>query len=116
LLPADGKVFSQADEPITLLWAAVGILHENEAYAVTIEDLTSGQTTRVVNYVTDTKFTLPATLRPDDAKAHVIRWSVMPVRQTGTDAEGNPLWESAGSSSVARVLIWIGGTSATASP
>ncbi len=116
LLPADGKVFSQADEPITLLWAAVGILHENEAYAVTIEDLTSGQTTRVVNYVTDTKFSVPATLRPDDAKAHVFRWSVMPVRQTGTDAEGNPLWESAGSSSAARVFIWIGGTSATASP
>jgi LysM repeat protein len=116
LLPEDGKVFAQADEPITLLWAAVGILHENEAYAVTIEDVTSGQTSRVVNYVTDTKITLPATMRPNDTKAHVFRWSVMPVRQTGTDSEGNPLWESAGSPSVARVFIWIGGTSATASP
>jgi LysM repeat protein len=116
LLPEDGKVFTQADEPITLLWAAVGMLHENEAYAVSINDVTSAQSTPVVNYVTDTKFTVPATMRPNDSKAHVFRWSVMPVRQTGTDSEGNPLWESAGSPSVARVFIWIGGTSATTSP
>jgi hypothetical protein len=99
-----------------LLWAAVGMLKENEAYAVTIEDVTTGETTRVVNYVTDTKFSVPATLRPNDEKAHVFRWTVMPVRQTGTDKEGNPLWESAGSSSNPRVFIWIGGASATASP
>jgi LysM repeat protein len=116
LLPEDGKVFSQADEPITLLWAAVGILNENEAYAVTIEDVTTGQTTRVVSYVTDTKFSLPATMRPNDAKAHVFRWSVMPVRQTGTGPDGSPLWESAGSASDARVFIWLSGASATASP
>jgi LysM repeat protein len=116
LLPDDGKVFTQADEPITLLWAAVGMLKENEAYAVTIEDVTSGETTRMVNYVTDTKFTLPTTMRPNDGKAHVFRWTVMPVRQTGTDQQGNPLWESAGSPSIPRVFIWIGGTSATASP
>ena len=91
LLPDDGKVFTQADEPITLLWAAVGMLKENEAYAVTIEDVTSGETTRVVNYVTDTKFTLPTTMRPNDGKAHVFRWTAMPVRQTGTDQQGNPL-------------------------
>ena len=116
LLPEDGKVFTQADEPITLLWAAVGMLQENEAYAVSIDDVTTSESTPVVNYVTDTKFTVPATMRPNDTKAHVFRWSVMPVRQTGTDSEGNPLWESAGSPSVARVFIWIGGLSATASP
>lgn len=116
LLPADGEVFTQADEPISLLWAAVGMLKENEAYAVTIEDVTTGETTRVVNYVTDTKFNVPVTLRPNDEKAHVFRWTVMPVRQTGTDKEGNPVWESAGSPSIPRVFIWIGGASATASP
>jgi LysM repeat protein len=112
LLPADGAVFSLADETIPLQWALVGTLRENEAYAVTIENLTTGNGIKEVSYVRDTKYLVPASMRPNEP-AHVFRWWVIPVRQVGTDDEGNPIWEPAGASSVQRVFVWLGPGSAT---
>ena len=43
---------------------------------------------------------------------HVFRWTVYVARQVGTDNDGNPLWESAGAVSTARVFTWLGGKSA----
>jgi len=37
LLPPDGAPFDTANSIITLQWASVGTLRENEAYAVTVE-------------------------------------------------------------------------------
>jgi hypothetical protein len=39
---------------------------------------------------------------------HVIRWTVVTVRQTGTDNDGNPIWEPAGAVSDPRVFTWTG--------
>jgi LysM repeat protein len=111
LLPADGAPFTAADEPITLQWATVGALRENEAYAVTIEDITAAAG-RQVFYVTDTKYIIASTLRPTSETPHVFYWWVLPVRQTGTDAEGNPTWEAAGASSAKRSFTWVGGGAA----
>jgi hypothetical protein len=36
----------------------------------------------------------------------VIRWWVLTVRQTGTDDDGNPIWDTAGAVSVPRVFTW----------
>src|SRR4029453_13901125 len=38
LLPADGAAFTLANDVVTLQWASIGNLRENEAYQVTIED------------------------------------------------------------------------------
>jgi LysM repeat protein len=108
LLPADGSPFSLADETISLQWASVGTLRENEAYAVSIEDITEGEGRKFVDYVTDTKFNVPNSFLKNDNVPHVIRWWVMPVRQTGTDDEGNPVWDSAGAVSDTRVFSWTG--------
>lgn len=108
LLPADGAPFSAAEQNVTLQWASVGALRENEAYAVTIEDITEGQGRKLVEYVTDTKFIVPESFRPNDNVPHVIRWWVVPVRQIGTDDDGNPVWEPAGAVSEARVFTWFG--------
>lgn len=111
LLPADGQVFTAADGSVILQWAAVGALLENEAYAVTLEDLTAGTHEKQVEYLTDTKFIVPDRYRPNDGTPHAIRWSVLTVRQTGTDEEGLPIWEEAGAVSESRVFIWSGAAS-----
>jgi len=108
LLPADGSPFSLSDPVITLQWATVGILREGEAYAVTIEDLTEAQGRKLVEYVSDSKFIVPANFLLSAPTPHVFRWWVVTVRQTGTDEDGNPIWEPAGAVSAARVFTWSG--------
>jgi hypothetical protein len=74
---------------------------------VTVLDVTNGTGEKVVNYVTDTKFIVPAEIRPDDNNPHIIRWWVIPVRQAGTSKEGNLIWDTAGESSIWRDFVWM---------
>jgi len=108
LLPADGGAFTLANDVVTLQWSSVGTLRDNEAYQVTVEDVTDNQARRITDYVTDTKYIIPTTFRPRDNVAHVIRWWVTTVRQTGTDSQGQPIYASAGSVSEKRVFTWVG--------
>jgi LysM repeat protein len=108
LLPPDGAAFTLANDVVTLQWAGIGTLREDEAYQVTIEDITSGQGRRLTAYVTDTKFIVPTSFRPNDNLAHVIRWWVSTVRQNGVDEQGQPFYESAGATSEKRVFTWVG--------
>ncbi len=108
LLPADGAAFTLANDVVTLQWASIGTLRENERYQVTILDVTSGQGLRLTEYVTDTKFIVPTSFRPNDNLAHVIRWWVTTVRQNGVDEQGQPLYASAGAISDERVFSWVG--------
>jgi LysM repeat protein len=117
LLPVDGSPFTLEDDNVTLQWASVGTLRDNEAYAVTVEDVTEGEGRKLLEYVTDTKFIVTATFRPNDASPHVMRWWVVTVRQVGTDDDGRPIYEPAGAISNARVFTWFGGvTAATPTP
>ena len=108
LLPADGAAFSLANDVVSLQWASIGTLRENERYQVTIEDITSGQGRRLTEYVSDTKFIVPTSFRPNDDMAHVIRWWVTTVRQNGVDEQGQPVYDSAGAISDKRVFTWVG--------
>lgn len=110
LLPQDGAPFTLADQTITLQWASIGALQENEAYQVNIVDITEGGERKIVDYVHDTKYIVPTSYRPTDSKPHVIRWWVTTVRQVGTDENGNPIWEPAGANSEQRVFTWSGVT------
>ncbi len=116
LLPADGAAFTLANDVVTLQWATIGTLRDNEAYQVTIEDVTSGQGRRLNDYVTDTKFIVPTSFRPNDNLAHVIRWWVTTVRQNGVDEQGQAVYESAGAVSEKRVFTWVGVTVSTPNP
>ena len=78
------RIVHNPTDVITLQWASVGELRENEAYAVTIEDVTEGNARKLVEYVKDTKFIVPESFRPTSTTPHVFRWSILPVRQTGT--------------------------------
>lgn len=110
LLPADGAAFTLANDVVTLQWSSIGTLRDNEAYQITIEDVTSGQGRRFTEYVTDTKFIVPTSFRPNDNLAHVIRWWVTTVRQNGVDEQGQPIYDSAGAISEKRVFTWVGVT------
>ncbi len=112
LLPGNGASFTLTDNSITLQWAAVGTLRDNERYKVIVNDLTAeldnGIVRQLVDYVSSTKFIVPSTFKPQDGSTHVMSWSVVVVRQTGTDDEGDPIWSSAGTASMQRVFNWTG--------
>jgi len=117
LLPADGAAFTLANDVVTLQWASIGTLRDNEAYQITVEDITSGEGLRITDYVTDTKYIVPTTFRPNDNLAHVVRWWVTTVRQNGVDEQGQPNYVSAGALSEKRVFTWVGvAVEGTASP
>lgn len=108
LLPANGAPFTLADDSITLQWASVGSLVENEAYRVTIEDITAALGPSLVDQVTDTKYLIPSTIRPTDGISHIFTWFVEVVRITGSDEKGNPTWSTAGTASIPRYFTWTG--------
>jgi len=117
LLPADGTVYTSVSDTINLQWSSVGTLRDGERYAVTIVDLTSGETKKTTQYVVDTKFTVPASLRPTDNTIHVFRWWVVAVRQTGSTTDGQPIYDPYGTISAFRVFGWSGsGGAATPTP
>jgi len=117
LLPADGAAFTLANDVVTLQWASIGTLRDNERYQVTILDVTSGEGLRQTDYVTDTKYIVPSSFRPNDNLAHVIRWWITTVRQNGIDEQGQPVYESAGAISDQRDFSWVGvAIQATAKP
>jgi LysM repeat protein/ribosomal protein L40E len=108
LLPADGAAFTLANDVVTLQWASVGVLRDGEAYQVIVQDVTATQTRRITDYVTDTKYIVPTSFRPNDNVAHVMRWWVIPVRQAGVDDQGQPVWVASGAISEKRVFTWVG--------
>ena len=112
LLPANGAPFTIADDEVTLQWASVGTLQENEAYRVTIEDLTAALGPTLIDQVTDTKYIIPSTVRPTELKAHIFSWYIEAVRISGSDENGNPIWTSAGAVSSPRYFSWTGAPAA----
>jgi len=106
LLPADGASFISAADVITLQWAAVGELKADEAYAVTITDLTSEDNQTITEYVNDTSLIVPEELLPTDGIPHIFRWSVYIARQINGGDEEEINWESAGNLSQQRVFSW----------
>jgi LysM repeat protein len=116
LLPADGAVFSLSDNQVTLQWSSVGLINTNEAYRITVMDLTEGTGRKLVDYVTDTKFIVPGSFRASDASPHIYRWTISTVRQVDVDENGNSIWEDAGNVSEARVFSWAGRAASATTP
>lgn len=109
LLPQDGAAFSLSDDSVTLQWAAVGELRENEFYRVTVEDITEGTGTRkLIDYVKDTKYIIPNSFRPNESLPHILRWWIQVVRQTGVTGDGESIYETGGAISLKRDFTWSG--------
>jgi LysM repeat protein len=116
LLPTDGGVFSLSDNQVTLQWSSVGLINTNEAYQVSVMDLTEGKGRKLVDYVTDTKFIVPGSFRASDNAPHIYRWTISTVRQVDVDENGDSIWEVAGSESEARVFTWTGKAAGDSTP
>jgi len=116
LLPIDGEGFSLSDNQVTLQWSSVGLINTNEAYQITIMDLTEGTGRKLSDYVSDTKFIVPGSFRASDDSPHIYRWSISTVRQVDVDENGSPIWEDAGNVSEARVFSWTGQAAAESTP
>ena len=108
LRPRNGEAFTLENDTVSLQWAAVGELRDNEFYLVTVVDVTAGQNNPLTVAVQDTKLLLPETLRPDDQVPHIFMWSVSPVVQIGVDEDGNPRYREGGPSSEPSYFTWIG--------
>ena len=107
LLPRSGAAFAATDEAVTLQWASVASLFPGEVYRVVVQDLTSAEEKILVDYVSDTKYILPASFRPVDTTPHIFQWSVSVARQINSDPN-NPIFEEAGAISAFRVFSWVG--------
>ena len=119
LLPADGASFTSETDIITLQWAAVGDLAADEAYAVTIVDLTSEDKQTITEFVNDTSYIVPNTFLPEDGRPHIFRWTVYVARQISTGEENGEEvenWESAGNLSDQRVFGWFIASPSSSTP
>ena len=111
LRPRNGEAFTLAKDTVSLQWAAVSELRENESYLVSIMDITSGTSKEIVVSVRDTKYLIPESLRPKDDLPHIFRWSVVPVAQIGVNEDGSPRYRESGPRSQPSYFSWLGTTS-----
>lgn len=107
LNPRDGDVITGV-ESVNLQWASTAQLLPGEGYQVTIEDVTANSGRILRQFVTDTRFTIPASFQPQDGLPHLYRWSVLPVRPRPGSDPANPAYDAAGAASPQWSFIWTG--------
>lgn len=116
LLPRNGEAFTLDDDTVTLQWASIGELRENEFYLISVVDVTAGQNTELIASVKDTKFIVPTSLRPSETIPHIFKWSVVAVAQIGVDEDGNAIYRDAGPRSESTYFSWVGTPPQTPQP
>lgn len=110
LSPPDGAKFSTGAS-VVLQWANVAQLRPNEAYQVTVVNVSANNAQVLRAEVTDSTFVIPASFLPNEVT--LLRWNVVTVRQRASgDGATPPQWDMAGMISAERGIIWLGGTSA----
>lgn len=116
LSPPDGAAFTAEQNAVTLQWSSVGLLAENEAYFVVVEDVTAASAKVHKATTQSTRYILPADMKPVEAVPHVFKWSVVTVRQVGANEAGTPIYEPAGATSALRTFTWLGSAAPAATP
>jgi LysM repeat protein len=107
LSPLEGQTFEGNGEPILLQWASVAILRENEYYFVRLEQIESGKPpTTFRTHATGWHIPVELFPKPDDSH-RVFQWQVRVVRETGTRADGSPIYSDAGPASATRIFRWL---------
>ncbi len=108
LNPPDGAAISSVEQTVTLQWASVGLLQDNETYLVTVEDVTANSARRVQVTTLTTRYIVGVELKPFEAVPHVFKWTIVAARQVGTTDGGEPIYEPAGATSLERTFSWTG--------
>jgi len=107
LSPPNNQTFEGNEEPILLQWASVGILRQNEFYLIHLEQVSGGVPPKTFT-THATGWRVPVELFPkaDDTR-RAFQWQVRVVRETGTQADGTPIYADAGPPSPLRLFRWI---------
>jgi hypothetical protein len=115
LKPVDGATFVSSDPPVLLQWTAVGILDDEEWYAVRISQ--PGGVFSATNYVRNTSWRVPNELLMSAADGGgEFRWQVRVVEEA-LGREGALVYEDAGPPSQVRSFTWVVATpTPTATP
>lgn len=108
LLPRSGDFFDSSQNTVSLQWASIGEIRENEFYQVTVIDITSGSTIRIVAEVKETEYNVPIELKPKEDQIHVYQWYVVPVAQIGVRPDGTPIFILGGPTSDSQIFSWAG--------
>ncbi len=108
LNPPDGAAISSVEQTVSLQWTSVATLRENEVYLVSIEDVTENSAHRIIDTTLTTRYILGVDMKPHEAVPHVFRWTVVITRQIGMTADGRPMYQPAGATSVERTFTWTG--------
>jgi LysM repeat protein len=109
--PPDGQVFreEQAELPILLNWLSVGLLAEEEWYAVTVRyaEPDGGEEQENVEFTKANSYHVAAELRPPlEAESHLFEWEVRVVQLMDTGIEDNPDVVPVGHRSETRTFSW----------
>ena len=108
LNPLDGAAISSIEQTVSLQWTSVAALRENEIYLVSVEDVTENADRRITATTLSTRYIVGIEMKPHEAVPHVFRWTVVTGRQTGVTADGRPMYQPAGATSVERTFTWMG--------
>jgi len=109
--PPDGSEFhdEDAETPILLNWLSVGLLGEDEWYAVSIRYVADEEVDEqeIVELGKATSYRLPLELRPpSEAESHLFEWQVTVLRLVETEVEGEPQTVRIGRESERRAFYW----------
>ena len=116
LLPTDGAFFDGSHEFISLQWASVGEILENEYYQITVIDKTSGSDLIIVLIEKSNSYQLPAAYRPSDNSTHIFEWFVLTVAQIGNNEDGTPIYIQGSPVSSSRSFGWASPSQLTPTP
>jgi LysM repeat protein len=116
LLPTDGAYFEGSHEFISLQWASVGEILENEYYQITVIDKTNGSDLFVVSIEKSNSYQLPAAYRPTDNSTHIFEWFVLTVAQIGNNEDGTPIYIQGSPVSSSRSFGWASAPQLTPTP
>jgi LysM repeat protein len=108
LNPADGFAVSSVEQTVNLEWSSVAVLAENEVYLVTVEDISSGGSQKIVAATTTNRYVVTVEMKPLETNPHIFRWNVVVARVVGQDSSGKPIYELAGTASSERTFSWAG--------
>jgi LysM repeat protein/predicted nucleic acid-binding Zn ribbon protein len=107
LSPRDGATFSGPDTAILLSWASVGILEEDEWYAVRLRRSGNVAEQLPLVWTRATSWRVPAELHVAGLNPpQQFSWQVMVMQQTGTDDDGRWTGEAISPSSGTRTFSW----------
>jgi LysM repeat protein len=107
LYPVNNTVVD-TDGLVTLQWAAVKDLNDNEWYMIELTDINVLDVPPYRGFTRDNSFQIPSDWRPDVPEEHNFRWRISIVQVTDWRADGQPIYEYGGRFSEDAFFTWLG--------